>query len=205
MKMKTVVLLVLAVILGTAASRYSKRLLSGTAEQHPDSSPEPVVVLTAKEPLAAGTVLREPDRLFDERTAIANEATARAVHRLHLLRGRRLVKPIDAHAVVTTDYLIDEEGAGLDVVKREGRQAIAIAVQPLGGQLFLPQSRVDVIWTASSAATESRIVARDLPLLGLQTRDGRTIATVSAKPADTEKQGQAATQGTLQLVRTQSR
>ena len=201
MKMKTVVLLVVAVALGTAASRVSKRLLSSTVEQPSQQTQrEDVVVLAAKEPLAAGTVLREPDRLFEERSATANEAPAQAVHRIHLLRGRRLAKPIDAKAIVTADYLVDEEGAGLELAKREGRQAVAISVQPPGAHLFLPHSRVDVIWTSSSAPADSRVVARDLPLLGLQSRDGKIIATVAAKQDDAEKLGQAATLGTLRLV-----
>jgi len=201
MKMKTVALLVVAVALGTAASRVCKRLLSSTIEQPSEQAQrEAVVVLAAKESLAAGTVLREPDRLFEERSATENEALAQAVHSIHLLRGRRLAKPINAKAIITADYLVDEEGASQELAKREGRQAVAIPVQPPGAHLFLPQSRVDVIWTSSRAPADSRVVARDLPLLGLQSRDGRSIATVAAKQDDAEKLGQAATLGTLRLV-----
>jgi Flp pilus assembly protein CpaB len=206
MKMKTVVLLVVAVVLGTAASRVSKRLLSSTVEQSPEQMPrEAVVVFAAKERLAAGTVLSEPDRLLEERPATANDAPAQAVHRIHLLRGRRLARPINAKAIITADDLVDEEGASLELAKREGRQAVAIPVQRPGAHLFLPQSRVDVIWTSSNAPADLRVVARDLPLLGLQTRDGKTIATVAAKQDDAEKLGQAATRGTLRLVSRQVR
>src|SRR5262249_6439115 len=143
MKMKTVALLVVAVVLGTVGSRFCKRLFSNTTGAHQEQ--ENVVVLAAMQPLAAGAVLQEPDRLFEERRLAKNEAPAQAIHKLYQLRGRRLAKAIDAQAIITVDTLVDEEGATLELVKREGRQAIAIVVQPPSGQLFVPQTRVDVI------------------------------------------------------------
>lgn len=208
MKMKTVLLLVVAVVCGTAASRMSKRLFSSSPEPREEPVAEKLVVLAAKEPLTAGTVLREPDRLFEERTLTRGEEPAQALSRLHQLRGRRLAKAIAARAVVTADHLVDEEGESLELLKKEGRQAFAVAVQSLGGTLFLPQARVDVIWTptATGATTDSRLVAQDLPLLGVRTKDGgTTVATVAAKREDAEKLTQAAGQGTLRLVTRQGR
>jgi Flp pilus assembly protein CpaB len=201
MKLKSVLLLVLAVILGTAAGRLCQRLLSGT----PAPQEELVVVLVAKQPLAADTVLRDPDRLFEERTLNKSEAPSQVVSRLPQLRGRRLAKALEAQALVTTDCLADEEGPGADQLKREGRQAVVVQVKSLGGTLFWPESRVDVIWTANAGRSESRVIARDLPLLGLQAgRNGKIIATVAAKREDTNKLTQAARQGTLRLIRRQS-
>jgi Flp pilus assembly protein CpaB len=201
MKFKTVLLLVIAVILGTAASRISKRLLSSPP---PDAEPvaESISVFVAKKPIRAGTVLREPDRVLEERTLIKNDAPAGTISRLFQLRDRRLTKDIEANAIITADYLADDEVANIELLKKEGRQAVAVQVQSLGNYLFLPKSRVDFIWTAPAGAIpESRVIAQDLPLLGVQTKDGgAAIVTVAAKRDDADKLLQAATQGTLKLV-----
>jgi len=200
-KLKTVLLLAVAVACGTAGSRLTKRLFSSPTETT-DAGTERIVVFAAKEALTQGTVLREPDRLFEERTLWSNEEPPRAVRRLHQLRGRRLIKALEAQAIVTADCLAEEEDEGPERLKREGRQAVAVPVKALGSVLFLPQARVDIVWTGSGPmASETRTVAQDLPLLGVQPeRDGKTIATVAAKREDAEKLAQAATQGTLRLV-----
>src|SRR5262249_28718944 len=66
----------------------------------------------------------------------------------------------------------------------------------------LPQSRIDFIWTTQAGGvTESRVIAQDLPLLGVQSKEGgAAIVTVAAKSDDAEKLAQAAAQGTLKLV-----
>src|SRR5437660_11830341 len=94
-KFKTILWLALAVALATAGSRLTKRSLAGPTEGR-DPVAEPVAVLVAKQSLAAGTVLREPDRLFEERTIAAGEAPPTALRQLHQLRGRRLLKALDA-------------------------------------------------------------------------------------------------------------
>jgi Flp pilus assembly protein CpaB len=198
MKLKTVVYLVLAVVIGTAASRVSKRLLSGPPEPEPEPPAANANILVAKQTLKAGTKLHEPDRFFEERTVAKNKAPAGAIARLYQLRGRKLAKTIGSKDVITAEFLVDDESENLDLLKKEGRQAVAVRVQSLGNYWFLPQSRVDFIWTNS---VESRVIVQDVPLLGVQSQDGGpAIVTVAAKRDDAEKLSQAATQGTLQVV-----
>ena len=199
MKARTVVLLVAAVIIGTAGSRMSKRLFSGPP------APEPIVenvsVLIAKQPLPAETVLREPERMFEERALPKNEAPANAVVRLYQLRGRRLARAIEAKAIITVDALVNEFVERTESLKKEGRQAVAVPVQSLGNYVLLPQSRIDLIWTRKAGGiAESRVIAQDLPLLGVQGKAGGAIVTVAAKRDDVEKLSQATTQGSLKLV-----
>jgi Flp pilus assembly protein CpaB len=197
MKIKTLLLLVVAVVCGTAGSRISKRLFSST----PEPEAEMVVVLAAKHPLASGTLLSEPERLFEERKLAKSEVPDQAVQRAQQLRGRKLAKAIAAQALVTVDCLTEEEIQEWNPSKKEGRQAIEIPVRALGSIFFWPQARVDVIWTANATRSESRLIARDVQLLSLQTvRQGRVIATVGVKHEDAEKLKQAATQGSLKLV-----
>ena len=200
MKARTIALLVVAVVIGTAGSRMSKRLFSGPPE--PEPTVENVGVLLAKQPIAAGTTLREPEKLFEERTLPKNQAPAKTVGRLYQLRGRKLARAIETNAIVTADALVDEEAESLELLKKEGRQAIAVQVQSLGNYFFLPQSRIDFIWTTTAGGiTDSRVIAQDLPLVGVQRKEGgAAIVTVAAKRDDAEKLSQAATQGTLKLV-----
>ena len=199
MKARTVVLLVAAVVIGTAGSRMSKRLFSGPP------APEPIVenvsVLIAKQPLPAETVLREPERMFEERALPKNEAPANAVVRLYQLRGRRLARAIEANTIITVDALVNEFVERTESLKKEGRQAVAVSVQSLGNYVLLPQSRIDLIWTRKAGGiAESRVIAQDLPLLGVQSKAGGAIVTVAAKRDDVEKLSQATTQGSLKLV-----
>jgi Flp pilus assembly protein CpaB len=203
MKFKTIIWLALAVALGTAGSRVTKRLFSSPMDGR-DPATAPVTVFVAKQPLAAGTVVDQPDRFFEERTIAAVETPATALRQLHLLRGRRLVRALDAQSIATADALAEQESP--DLLKKEGRQAVALPVQSLGSELILPHARADLIWTPTfTTSAEPRVLAEDLPLLAVEHRGATAIATVAARTEDAGRLNQAAAQGVLRLVLRSSR
>jgi Flp pilus assembly protein CpaB len=196
MKLKTAILLIVAVACGTAGSRMSKRLFSKpTAEER-------VAVLAARNYLPAGTVVRDSETLFEETTVPLGLEPEDAVKRLGQLKGRRLSKPLNAQAIVTTGILEEEEPEGVAALKKEGRQAVAIPIGDSGGYYFLPESRVDVICTVikDGQAPEARIVAQKLLILGLDGAADKQTVTLAATAEEADKLRQAAAQGALRLV-----
>jgi Flp pilus assembly protein CpaB len=190
MKIRTALLLVVAVICGTAGSRMSKRLFS----QQPVE--ERVVVFVARDYLPAGTVLREPETLFEETTLPKDQEPENAVRHLGQLKGRRLGKPLKADEVVTAGFLVEEVPEGVAILKKEGRQAVAIVVRESAGFLLLPDSRVDVICTANGG----QVVAQKLLILGIDGGADRQTVTLAATAEEATRLRQAATQGALRLV-----
>jgi hypothetical protein len=201
MRIQTVVLLVVAVVLGTAGSRVTKRLLfsqSGTGS----AVEERVTVFAAKQPISAGTVLREPDRWFEERTVLKAEEPEKAVNRLYHLRGRRLVGALDAQAIITTDQLADEEQEGAALLKKEGRQPVDFIVASLGDALFPPDARVDVLPGRRNDASRTArpLVASHLPLLAVRPIDKHaTLATLAVTSEEEQQLRRAVAEGGLQL------
>jgi Flp pilus assembly protein CpaB len=198
MKIKTVLLLAVAVGCGTAGSRMAKRLLS---RPHEERAEETVVVLAAKQPLPAGTIIRDPDRVFEERTVAKSQAPGKSIKKLSLLRGRRLIRNLEAQALVTTESLEEQEREGLELLKKEGRQAVVITVAPLGSELLPPEPRVDVVLaTPGGSIAEAPIIAGDLPLLGVEQSSADSLkATLAATPEDAQKLERAAGGGNLRL------
>jgi Flp pilus assembly protein CpaB len=196
MKIRTALLLIVAVICGTAGSRMTKRLFPKPLGE------ERVTVLVARAYLPAKMVLREPEVLFEETTVPRDQEPEDAVKRLGQLKGRRLCKPIDANAIVTASSLAEDEPEGVGLLRKEGRQAVAIVVSELAGYFFLPDSRVDVVCTMTEEGQSPapRVVAKKLLLLGVDsTAEGQSV-TLAATAEEADQLRQAATLGTLKLV-----
>jgi Flp pilus assembly protein CpaB len=209
MKIRTVLLLVVAVVCGTAGSRLTKRVFSGPPDAPSDADNEPVLVLAAKQKLSAGTVLNDPSQVLEERTVARRESPEGAVHQLQQLRGRRLARPLEAQAILTAETLVPE--SSFDGQRTNGRQAVNLSVPSLGDTYFLPEVHVDVVCTIAGASSqeEARMVAQDVPLLGVQTAPqnptGPATVTVLARREDVERLQQAAAAGSLRIVPRQGR
>lgn len=206
MRIQTVIYLVIAVVLGTAGSRLAKRLFSSPPEPAPIVE-EHVTVWAAKQPVSAGTVFREPERWFEERSILKSQEPENAVKRLYLLRGRRLARALDNQAIVTTAHLVEEEQEGAALLKHEGRQPLDIAVALPAESLLPPDARVDVLSgrRADPASAEAPVIVRNLPLLGVRSVDQQTVlATLAVTAAEAQQLRQAAKNG-LRLVLSRKR
>jgi Flp pilus assembly protein CpaB len=207
MRIQTVGLLVVAVVCGTAGSRLAKRLFSSPPATTPEVE-QRVTVWAAKQPLSAGTIFRDPERWFEERSIVKSEVPDKSVNRLYQLRGRRLARALDNQAIVTTEHLAEEEREGAALLKQEGRQALDIAVVLPAENLLLPDARVDVLSDRRTdpASAEASLIARHLPLLGVRPVDKQTVlATLAVTPAEAQQLRQAAAVNPLRLVPSQKR
>jgi Flp pilus assembly protein CpaB len=201
MRIQTVILLVVAVVCGTAGSRLAKRLFSSPPAVAPAPLEERVKVWAAKQPLSAGTVLREPEKWFEERTLPKSEEPDNAITRFYLLRGRRLARSLEIQAIVTIDDLAADEQDGAALLKKEGRQPFDIVLVLQANTLLPPDARVDVLPGGQTGSASARAAAVHLPLLGIRPVDQETVlATLAVTGAEAQQLRQAAAQGSLRLV-----
>ena len=200
MRIQTVVYLIVAVVLGTAGSRLAKRLFSSPPEAAP-AVEEHVTVWAAKQPLSAGTMFRDPDRWFEERTIPKSEEPEKALKRLYQLRGRRLARALDNQAIVTTNHLVEEEQEGAALLKKENRQPLDIPVSIPGNEILPPDARVDILSErrADSTSAQAASIATNLPLLGVRPVDQQIVVATLAVTAAEAQQLRQSQVGNLRL------
>src|SRR5437762_1668651 len=106
MKPKTVILMVVAIVCGLAASYMTSRVI---ADRDAQVEVEKVSVLVARRNLAMGTLITDPAKLFEEKQFTKGEEPKKAIRNLDDLKERRLNKPLAAEQFVTADDLNDKE------------------------------------------------------------------------------------------------
>src|SRR5216683_2342896 len=209
MKSKTMILMAVAVGCGLVASFLTSRLLAERGK-----TPEGPVMrkfLVAKKNLPVGTVLKEPERYFEEKEFSEDSAPKKGFESFDAVQNRKLSKPISADAPLSRDDLMDGGKGDFEQTIPIGHTAIAIKVNPesIVGGFVRPFSKVDVIWTYNRAADSlSKTILQDLLVLGADQEAGRTgddpaklvtTVTLAVKPDDAQKLTLAAAQGHLVL------
>src|SRR5437667_10236014 len=91
MKPKTLILMVVAVGCGLAASYMTSRVIAERGNANADE--EKVKVLVAKQNLAMGTLIKDPEKYFEEKAFTKGEEPKRALRDFGLLKDRMLNKP----------------------------------------------------------------------------------------------------------------
>src|SRR5437870_1641944 len=118
MKPKTLILMVVAVVCGLAASYMTSRLLAerSTGKDEDDK----VTVLVAKQNLAIGTRIAEPEKYFMEKAYVRGEEPKKALRSFDQVKDRRLNKSLTAEQFVAAEDLYDKNSEGLAAVMPAG-------------------------------------------------------------------------------------
>jgi pilus assembly protein CpaB len=209
MKSKTMILMVVAVGCGLVASFLTSRLLAERGK-----TPEGPVMrkfLVAKKNLPVGTVLKEPEKYFEEKEFPEDSAPKKGFESFDAVQNRKLSKPISADAPLSRDDLMDGAKGDFEQSIPVGHEAIAIKVNPesIVGGFVRPYSKVDVIWTWNRGADSlSKTILQNLLVLAADQEPGRgdgdtaklaTTVTLAVKPDEAQKITLAASQGQLVL------
>lgn len=205
MKSKTFVMMFVAIGCGLIAAYLTARI---SAKQ---ATPDSVPVLVAKEKIAAGSVIKDPEKLFVEMRYPAG-STPNAITSLDDLRNKMVGKSIQPGQWLTPDDL--STNFGLDLPK--GYMAMAVKVSPEtgAGGFILPKSRVNVVATVrernGSGKTKVITVMQDVLVLAVDTMSARpedklavnqlSTALLAVKPSDSQKLTLAQSMGELRLV-----
>jgi pilus assembly protein CpaB len=205
MKSKTVILMVVAIACGLAASYLTSKLIA----EREDKPVEKVAVIVAKKNIPMGTLIKEPEKFFEEKQFTKGEEPKRALTNFDDLKGHRLNKSLTAEQFVTAEDLIDKEK---DLPLEKGMRAVALNVnaQSMVGGFVLPLSHVDIVSVipGTNGETKARTILQNILVLAVDqiaSRDNEKQAyvantvTVQVTPEQAQQLALAQRLGTLQL------
>ena len=210
MKPKTLILMVVAVVCGLAASYMTSRLLA--ERQSSNDEDQKVTILVAKQNISTGSLIKDPEKFFVEKAFTKGEEPKKALRSFDQLKDRVLNKGLSAEQFVTSDDLYGKDQQGLSGALPAGMRAVAIHVsaETLAGGFVLPNSHVDVILTVRRGDSDSYAYTflQNMLVLAVDqapTRDERatmlaSTVTLAATPEDTQRISLATTMGELRLT-----
>jgi pilus assembly protein CpaB len=211
MKPKTLVLMFVAIGCGLAASYMTSRLLAerGTKDQVDDK----VTILVAKKNLAMGTLIKDPEALFEPKPFARGDEPKKAIRVFDQLKDRRLNKPIAAEQFVSADDLMDKSQDGLSALMPKGMRAFGVKVnaEASSGGFVLPNSKVDVVWVSrhNNTDTTSKIILQNVLVLAVDQQPTRpedkqamvpSTVTLAVTPEQAERLSLAQEMGALKLI-----
>jgi pilus assembly protein CpaB len=158
MKSKTVILMVVAVVCGLAASYMTSRLLADRNEK--------VKILVAKRKLGPWTQIKNPDEMFELDERPKSDVPKNAIMRPESIKDHVTVKTIEVGEVVVSDNLMDKKQGSLDVQIPPGKRAVAVRTtqEIASGGFVLPGSHVDILHTIKKGDKdpECRVILQNI-------------------------------------------
>jgi pilus assembly protein CpaB len=207
MKPKTMILLVVAIGCGLAASYMTSKLLADRREQPPPE--EKIKILVTKTKVPKGTVLKEPEKFFEiKERSKADEPKEKYFTEFAQLKDKRLKKELKAEVHVSPEDLQDRTTTTLDTPPGYGALGLRANPALLAGNQVWPGDKVDIILTQRGATKVSaRTVLKDVQILAVGDRTNResegapqgNTVTVALLPEDAQKVRVAETLGELSL------
>jgi pilus assembly protein CpaB len=210
------ILMVVAVGCGLAASYMTSQLLAERGKAGPDDSEEKVKVLVAKKNLELGLLIDKPEEVFKIKLYLKGQEPEKALTDADIdkLKDHRLSKPLKTDEFVTAQDLIDKNQNTLSARLPKGMRAVGIKVsieQIASGFASLPMSHVDVISVLRRGDTDSvsQILLEDVLVLAADAETGRgdgknampaTTVTLALSPEDAELVTLASEMGSLRLI-----
>jgi len=211
MKPKTLILMFVAIACGLAASYMTSRLLAERGTK--DQVEEKVKILVAKKNLGMGTLIKDPEALFEEKAFTKGEEPKKAIRAYDQLKDRRLNKPLAAEQFVSADDLMDKSQDGLSALMAKGMRAFGVKVnaEATSGGFVLPNSKVDVVWVdrRGDKDSSSKIILQNVLVLAVDQQGTRpedkqamvaSTVTLAVTPEQAERLSLAVELGSLKLI-----
>jgi pilus assembly protein CpaB len=217
MKPKTMILMVVAVGCGLAASYMTSQLLADRNKPPPPVvEQEKVKILVAKRDLKIGELINDPRECFKEKLFLKGEEPAKALtdKDYDRLKDHRLVKPISTDQFVAAEDLLDKNQNSLAARLPPGMRAVGLRVDIhsiAGGFASLPMSNVDIVSTLrrGDGDSVSQILLENVLVLAADDQAQRdpnrpampaSTVTVALNPQDAELVTLAQEMGSLRLI-----
>lgn len=213
MKPKTLILILAAVGCGLAASYLTSKWLAGqNKDQAVEEEKVPVVV--ARQKVAIGTLLKNPEQYFVVKEFSPSQAPSKALKKLDDLKDKRLNTSLSTDQFVSNEHLLDSSKSGeLAASLPPGMRGVAIRAnsETSGGGFVLVGSRVDLIVTVKKGDQDSwaRTVLQNMLVLGvdqMQVREEEkrhhvpSVVTLAATPEDAELVKMMQAMGEISLI-----
>jgi Flp pilus assembly protein CpaB len=170
MKPGTLLLIASALCCGLTASYLTGKALH-RGSTRPLEGP-PITVLVARRTIAPMTLLKDPEKLFEEIELPPASVPANAITEFEGLKNRRMNKLIGAGRCVTSDDVVSPDLEGGSQI-RPGRRVFRMKLPADPRNIVLPTSRVDVYGTSRQETGEerTRLVVSNLEVIGLEMMD----------------------------------
>jgi pilus assembly protein CpaB len=211
MKPKTMMLMVVAVGCGLAASYMTSRLLADRSAAPAEEAK--VKVLTAKTKVPAWVLIKDPEKYFEEKELPESAAPKKALKEFKEIQDQRLSQSLSEGEYVLSEKLVNSEQVGLIAKLPSGMRAIALKVnaESLAGGFVLPGYRVDVVSTMRGGAAESvsKIILQNMLVLAVDTNATRdpnsssmlgSTVTLAATPEEAMRLSLASAMGEMRLT-----
>jgi pilus assembly protein CpaB len=210
MRSKTLILMMVAIVCGLAASYMTSKLI----DQKKEGEDEQVGYLVAKQKIEMGTLIKEPDKLFELKTVRKGDEPKNAVKTFEEIKDHRLNKQLSADYHVTADDLLDKSTDSMTSNIQKGMRGFAIKTTIDSGVagFVLPHSRVDIIASMreKSGKTVSKTLWQNVLVMAVDTMQSRpddknafvgSTVTVEVTPAMAEEMDSVVVNGgTLRLT-----
>ncbi len=205
MKSKTFVMMFLAIGCGLVAAYLTARISARQAA--PDTQP----VLVAKDKINAGSVIKDPEKLF-VLMSYPTGSTPNAISNLDDLKNKIVNKTVQPGQWLTTE---DVSGNfGIDLPKGYYAMSVKVDATTAASGFILPKSHVNVVATIRGSGMGGRqkvvTILQDVLVLAVDQTSVRqeekqaygqvSNALLAVKPADSQKLALAQSMGELRLV-----
>jgi pilus assembly protein CpaB len=210
MKPRTLILMIVAIVCGLAASYMTSRVIADRGNQNTE---EKVTVLVAKQNLPMATKITDPEKLFEEKQFTKGEEPKKAIRDFDQLKGKFLNKPLSAEQFVTPDDVDDKNNGTLASMLQPGMRAVGIKVttEDVAGGFVQPHTRVDImsVIQRSENETYAKMILQNILVLAVDQQAVRdpekqamipTTVTVEVTPEQAEKLGLAMQLGRIKLT-----
>jgi pilus assembly protein CpaB len=211
MKPKTMLLMVVAIGCGLAASYMTSKLLAERNAAPAEEEKVPVLVARIKVP--AWVSLKDPEKYFERKDVPVSIAPKKGLKEFKDVKDQRLIQALSEGEYVLEDKLVNVEQAGLIAKLPAGMRAIALKVNAvsLSGGFVLPGYRVDVVSTTRGGGADStaRIILQNMLVLAVDTVSNRdnqmtsmlgSTVTLAATPEEAQRLALAEATGELRLT-----
>jgi len=202
MKPKTIILMVLAVVCGLAASYMTSVALSKDKEM--------VTVVQAKKNITQWTIVKDPKELFEQKDIQKSKAHANFYPATDFdkLSGRRFKTALGQGEELTQEHLLDPGAQEMETRVKKGMRALALPISADKGVGFwvVPGNYVDLVHTVNG---RSELLMENILVLAIDLNPNRTpekpgmiggTATLQLDPAQVLKVTGAKDRGTISLV-----
>src|SRR5262249_41591286 len=147
---RTMMLMVVAIVCGLAASYLTSRLLADREDQPAVAlAPPPVekvTLIVARKPLQLGLVIKDARKLFTEKQMVNENAPKDNVTHWKGLEGKTLKRPLRAGDHIFLDD-VREGPVTLDVPPGHRAVGLRVTIDAIAsGFASLPGSKVDILW-----------------------------------------------------------
>jgi len=165
MKPKTMILMIVAVGCGLAASYMTSKLLAERKAQPPEDR---VPVLVAKTKVPKYTLLKDPNKYFEQKWRLtADLPTSGYFSDVKEIQGKRINRELKADVHISPEDVQDKMDNSLPIPDGFGSIAIKVNAASAVSYFVAPGDKVDIVLTQRGENASSSTILRDVSVLAV--------------------------------------